>query len=134
MRKIFVYNSSIFQQEILIVIDTPYKKLKDWIIKKAEKPLVDLFKEDEIKEQFNISYDGAVHHFNTNGNDYYIFNFRNFKDAWNKYELLLHEIVHLKQYFFRNRSVEDEDEFEAYFIQNTFREIRQLIYDKYLTK
>jgi hypothetical protein len=136
MKNIFVYENKIFSTEILIVVNSDYNKLKKWILKNAEDNLKDYFKKDIGIEKFTNfkNCDGAMHYIEYKNETYFILVIKYFNDKWIKYELLLHEIVHLKQHMFKERNIEDENEFEAYFIQNTFSDIRTLLQNCVLDK
>jgi hypothetical protein len=50
---------------------------------------------------------------------------KSFDGSWDCLDTLLHEIIHIKQEKFKNCRIEDEREFEAYFVEYLFRELRR---------
>jgi hypothetical protein len=131
MKKIFVYDSAIFEVDVLICVGSSCQDIKKWVLKNAVKELKDFFQKNDISD----NQQGTLHRISLSKN-YYILYLKEFNFTWDDFGLLLHEIVHLKQYLFMDRGIkkELELEFEAYFIQNTFLRIRKQLtrFDKKL--
>lgn len=130
MKKIFVYKSEIVNSDILICIGVNLKDIKKWADKKGTKEFRQMIKENGLRK-FDKAMEknaGFVHNIVNGKKSFYILWMENFTNRWESFEILLHEIVHFKQFQFINKAVDNEIEFEAYFIESTFRELRRLLF------
>ena len=133
MKKIFVYECGIFNSQLLIVVGKKAKDIKEWA-KKSPK----LFKEcldnkeiyGKLEEAINTNPGFLFTFYDSKKTNYYILYLEDFEDTWKWLDILNHEIVHYRQYQFSERKIEDEKEFEAYFQENVFREVRKLLWKK----
>jgi hypothetical protein len=127
--KIFIYTNAIFQSELLVCVGSDLKQVKKWADKNS-KNIKAVFKNEHNVKIFETGIknnNGFVAELKINDLPFYILWLREWKDDWLHLDTLNHEIVHYKQYQFYYKRVIDENEFEAYFQESTFRELRKLL-------
>ena len=56
---------------------------------------------------------------------------KDWKNDWNHWDTLNHEVNHLVEYESQDKSFTEEMEFKAYLQEGTFRKLRELLSDKY---
>lgn len=132
MKTIFIYDNKILATELLVLVGIKLKDLEKWA-KKYSSKLEKILKDVPDNIEYMLSQQGSFYGFNNGKHTVDIL----YLDKWEKGDncssLLLHELVHYKQSIFRERKIKDEEEFESYFIQNTWRELK-IILDKKIKK
>lgn len=124
MKKINKVYVHIFDIDVIFVVDTEYKYIKKWAKKQKDKPLIEGLKTKQLKEKFdNIANFTAC--FLINDIPYYFIVLESADKS-----ILLHEITHFKQMLFEDAAIEDEGEFEAYFMQSTYRQFSNFLQEK----
>jgi hypothetical protein len=128
--KIFNYISEIFDLDVLVCIDAKAKDIKKWAEKNGSKEFNQFLKQNKL-DNFDISTEknsGFLMKAVGNKNFYFLW-LKDFENNWKDIEVLLHEIVHLKQYTWDDKLIGlSEVEFEAYFIESTFRGLRRRLF------
>lgn len=123
--KIIVIDVDILKMDILVCVGTTKKYLQSWA--KRQKVSKD-FKEvcDEIKEEALdcAGYCVCMQHVKSKKYFHSIF-LEDYKNDWDYVNIILHEVVHLKQNIFKVQKIGAEEEFEAYFVESIFNKIRQ---------
>lgn len=125
MKKIFVYNCEILNSELLVCVGENIKEVEKWY-KKNSKNLTEILKNKDNKKfledclKLNI-----VFYFQKDDLDYWVLSLKDFKNDWYYLDVLNHEVRHYCQGQFKNREINEEKEFEAYFQESVFRELRQ---------
>lgn len=130
MKTIFLYKSEILNNYLVVCVGKNYNEILKHAEKKFEKEAVEMIQ--GFKELFII--DGLAKFIEIGSEDGKIFQLILFKD-WNNTEQdqsnLLHEIIHYKQANLDKATYyERESEFEAYFIESTFRQLREKLNKK----
>ena len=123
-----VYTNEIFNSELLVCVSSSVKQIKQWANKNSTN-LKEMFKnkdnlkilEENIKKQ-----NGFVIYFTKEKKRYLILWLEHFNNTWDDLDVLNHELVHYKQFLFEDKKI-DGIEFEAYFIESTFRSIRRML-------
>ncbi|MFA6991930.1 MAG: hypothetical protein WC269_01455 [Candidatus Gracilibacteria bacterium] len=129
MKKIFIYDNDILNAQLLVCVGVSAKEIKKWADKNS-KNLKEIYKRKENVESTENAIkdnDGFVQYFTKDDKKFYLLWLKDFGNQWPYCEILLHEIVHFKQYQFANRNINNELEFESYFIESVFRELRRKI-------
>jgi len=135
MKKIFVYTIEVFGLQILVAVGATAEQIKKWADKNS-KELKEIYK---IKENFENTEQaieknsGFVQVFTKDNIQFYFLWLQEYKNTWCRLDVLNHEVVHLRQFIFDNKKIINEVEFEAYFQESMFREIRKRL-DKYIKK
>jgi hypothetical protein len=129
MKKIFVFDNEIFDSELLVCVGVKLKDVENWA-KKNSNNLTDILKVKENRKLiddrfFCKSEKGCLIKFEKDGLSFYILYLRDFKNTWADLDCLNHEIVHYKQFQWQDRNINNEIEFEAYFQENVFRQLRK---------
>lgn len=117
--------------DYLVVINRNGEDVSEYLKMIDKKTYDEVYKNSDFTERFNELLDGGVLNLKFGEFSADVIVLRKFGDIWQDYELLMHEVVHLKQNFFNERSIMGEYEFEAYWIESTFRQIRKKIYESY---
>jgi len=128
MKKIFVYNVAIFNTDLLVCVGVTINQIKKWIFKNAIKELKNKFRDKKMIEELDgliKDNKGFVYLIGDKKKRFYFLYLTDFTNTWSDMDVLNHEIVHIKQAIFENRHTENETEFEAYFVESTFRELRK---------
>jgi len=135
MKKIFVHKIEVFNSEILICVGVNFKDVVKWADKNS-KNLKAICKEKDnqkIIEEYSSNSLGFVTTFVKDNQDFYFVWLKDYKNEWDYLDVLNHEITHLRQFLFGNKGIKNEIEFEAYFQENTFRQLRIRL-NKFLNK
>lgn len=132
MKHFYLYTNEIFNSELLICVglntDQIVKRLPKYLTKDAVKVFQDRVNIECIRSQIEEKYvNGFLVSFIKDGIAFYFLWFREFKDNWESFDLLNHEIVHYRQMQFEERGIKNEIEFEAYFQQSVCRSLRKLL-------
>lgn len=130
MKTIFTYRDNIFNTDLVVIVGVGEKRLLNYAKKNFNEKSYTCIAEckDVIIDSIG---DGGT--FLTLEKDGFIMHVLILDDWVNDYasiDLLIHEITHYKQAMFGDRGVEKEHEFEVYFIQSTFRQIREKLNSK----
>lgn len=132
MKTIFTYKSEIFNSYLVVCAGKNYKQVLGYAKRNFRKEIINLIKSSE--ELFTI--DGNAQFITLknedNGEKIQAILLKDWTDTdVNNYNLL-HEIVHYKQAQLDEATKFNgrEDEFEAYFIESTFKEIREKLNSK----
>lgn len=132
MKTIFIYDNKILATELLVLVGIKLKDLEKWA-KKYSSKLEKILKDVPDNIEYMLSQQGSFYGFNNGKHTVDILYLDKWEKGDNYSSLLLHELVHYKQSIFRERKIKDEEEFESYFIQNTWRELK-IILDKKIKK
>ena len=131
MKTIFTYKSEIINSYLIISVGKSYKE----ILKHAEKNytknaigMIKAFEENFIMENHLGKF---IEFYSDNGERLQIILMKDWKNEDNFKDTLLHEIIHFKQATVDSSTkYANESEFEAYFIESTFRQIREKLNSK----
>jgi len=55
------------------------------------------------------------------GLNFYFIHLGDWENSWDNLELLVHEIIHFKNYLFESHKISEEQEFESYFVEYVFK-------------
>ena len=133
MKTIFVYDCKIINSELLVVVSKTAKEIKKWVEKRGSKGIKNVFKDNECLNDFKEAikkHPAFVIAFKNKDILYYILYLEKWENNWEWINILNHEIVHYKQYQFKDRGIKNENEFEAYFIETVSSELRQILNKK----
>jgi len=124
--KIFNYNIDIFDLQLLVCVGSNENDIKKWADKNGTKEFKILVKQGLPMFNDNTHNSGFVYRTtDKNGLSYYILWLKKHDNSWECLDTLLHEIIHIKQEKFKACLIEDEREFEAYFVEYLFRVLRR---------
>lgn len=131
--KVIVIPIKIVRTQVLVCVGVTKNYLHNWAKrKKITKEAKEIIKQipDEV---FDLKRGGYTFSMVNKERDekFFIIFLADYKNYWDYAETLLHEIVHLKQSIFEWRDIRDELEFEAYFIETVFNQIRTAL-EKFL--
>jgi len=130
-KTIFVHTIEIFSQQILICVGLRAEEIKKWADKNSKNLKEILQTDDNFKKLQEISLaSGFVVKFSKDGLSYYILWLKEYENHWDHLDVLNHEIVHLRQFTFLGKNIENEIEFEAYFQESVFKSIRTALSKK----
>lgn len=131
-KDIFIENINIFDADLIVCFGSNlvdfeywYKENKKNISKNFNKDYAELL--PQIKRGFEHLLNGSngcCSMLSANENKYYFLFLNKWEKTIGDYDTLLHEIVHLKQFHWERKGITDEVEFEAYFIEKTFVQLR----------
>ena len=131
MNKIFLEKIAIFDIDIVVCVGSKLEDWEKWMkkVKFSESFLKDYkYIRPQIQEGFKILHEannGCMACIkNEEGVNYYFLLLKKWEYSSQCYDTLLHEIVHLKQFLWEAKAIEKEIEFEAYFIENVFIQLR----------
>jgi len=126
MKKIFIYNIEIFDSQILVAVGVTAKQVDKWLKKNGLKSIKNVMNKEITNRFIEASKNDGFVQFITNGDiTFYILWLKDFKWEMTLLDILNHEIVHLRQFMFADKNIENELEFEAYFQESVFRELRK---------
>jgi hypothetical protein len=136
MKKIFIYKIEIFGDEIVFCVGVKAKDVSEWLKKNnGKKNIIKLFNRKETIEEFDelSKSPGFVREYDEPDVHLCLVYLKDYNFMEDELDILNHEIVHLRQFLFKHKDIKEEIEFEAYFQQNVFRELRHKL-NKYLKK
>lgn len=127
MKKIFVHNIEIFKTDVLICVGVKIEEIKKWADKYSKPMKFILNDKTEYKaiEELMSGSIGMACELKKDNTPYYFMWLKEFGNNWDDINTLNHEIVHLKQFLFKNKGINDEIECEAYFQETTFDVLRR---------
>jgi len=131
-KKIFLEPIAIFNSEIIVCVGATFKNFEEWINKTK---LSKSFKKDykdikpQIEKGFKILKETSLGCMiclkNKEGICYFLLLLRTWGFEMSSYDVLLHEVIHYKQFQWEAKTIGAEEiEFEAYFIENVFLQLR----------
>ncbi len=127
MKNIFLFRDEILNDDLLVYIGKDEKRLFKWVEKHASKEAKKTYKDNLDLIKNGLESAGCLTMLvRDDKHAIYLLSLRDWKNDWEHLETLVHEITHYKQFQFKNRRIGNEElEFEAYFIENTFRQLRE---------
>jgi hypothetical protein len=131
---IFSHKINITSSDLLICVGVKKgKQIADWLNKYGTKEAKKLLTPEIIKE-LDESLTGKLNAFlyvlEQEDANFYFICLKEFKNKWECFETLLHEIIHYKQFQWRDMRIRDEIEFEAYFVEHCFRSLRKELFKR----
>ena len=119
VKKIFVQSTHIYRNDILVCVDATWEDVtkfaKPELIKKIE-PYKNLFNEVLLGKQMGYA---------VNCDGWLFLILPKFKDNWDYWEVLIHELHHIVFYLSETKMLEKEMEAQAYLFEWLFRQIRR---------
>lgn len=131
-KQIFTYEIDIFGDDpILICVGVDGDETMKFIEKKNPDIYKKRFKNDDwLKDALNDNTCEAktIYMQDNDGTKTLAVHIHEWENNWKSWDLLLHELVHLKQYLWKIKGVTiNEEEFEAYFIVWIFTDLRRIL-------
>jgi hypothetical protein len=130
--KIFSQVFEIFDAEMVVCVGIKSgNNLATWLKKFGVKKVKNLLSKENIAEIDSIiakRYEGFIYRVTKDKENYYFLYLRDFKNSWQSFDVLLHELVHYKQLQWENKRIKDEFEFEAYFVESCYRVLRRKLF------
>jgi len=124
MKRLFIINCGTYPNEVLVAIDSNYNEIVSFL-KKKKLSLEGFEKNKKIIEK-NCAYQGSVMMFK---NGYLLLQIKKYRNSWDWYEVLIHEVCHVTQYIFENREIKDDEAF-AYQLEYLFKTVRMRVQQK----
>ena len=122
--KHFITACGTYPNQILISVGGTYKEMVDYLVKEK----IDITDFQEFKEHIeNFTGKGDKGFEMMNEKGQILLYLKEFKDNWETYEVLLHEVCHIVQDLFDQRGMVGEKEAFAYELEYLFRNIRKLL-------
>ena len=128
MKKIFIYTNEIFNSELLVAVEANENDLIKWAGKNGTKDLKEILKTKEninlIEEEIKKN-SGVMFCFEKDNKFFFLMWLKTWRNNWEDLDTLNHEIVHYRQFIFEKKNINNEIEFEAYFQESVYRELRR---------
>ena len=128
MKRLFIVDCGTYPNEILVAIGSNYNEIISFL-KKKKLSLDGFEKHKEVIEK-NCTYRGSAMMFK---NGYLLLQIEKYREEWDWYEVLMHEVCHVVQYIFEHREIEDDEAF-AYQLEYLFKTVRRRVQRKKLRK
>lgn len=133
---IFSHKIDIFGTDLLVGVGVKNaKQLDAWLKKYAIKSAKNIITKEvakDLDEALSSTLAGFLYVIeNKDKYRYYFIFLKEFKFSSYHYDVLLHELIHYKQEQWKNRLIKDSEiEFEAYFIEMLFKQVRNILLKK----
>jgi hypothetical protein len=125
---IFIHDVKPFNSQMLVCVGSTGIQIDAWLRKNAIKSAKNLLNKENIKWiEENTHLKGFVlRKKDEEGLSTYVLWLKQWINKWEPINTLLHELIHYKQAQWKDRFIsEDEEEFEAYFLENLFDDLRR---------
>jgi hypothetical protein len=118
----FIQNWGTYSNQTLVIVGYDYKETVKILKRyKQAEPFINIMTEDKLENDFVLTKDGKT-----------LLYLRYFEDAWDWYEVLMHEIHHLVHFVIaEQRQMADEPDAQAYQFEYLFKNIRRKIQNKF---
>lgn len=126
MKKIFIQDWGTYSNETLVCINVSFDEIVKWTIKNKYKVPVLIQEPEETRECIKEAPGFVVI-----GSDHTsLLWMKEFRDKWEFYETLMHEVHHLVHGIFSHKRMLHEKDANAYQFEYLFREIRRKLKNK----